>query len=631
MDNSIEDLKEIAGKAREHIKARKFDLALSLCEEVESLGPKSAEIFALHAEALGWLERWQEASNLIYEKLEEYPADPSLINALAFLGNRRGNYKYTLDVCDWAASINVSSSKLSINKSAALIRLGRYEEAIHFIKQELKKYPDEEGLYQNLSVAIGGTRRHDLALSACEEAELKGLESAGLQAARCFALVGLKRWQEASNLIEEKLQEYPNDPTLYLARAYLSFKRRKYKEAIAICDKAASIGLPERGFVDVKSASLIRTGRLKEARNILERELEENDDPALHVNLAAVYRATFNFNKSKQEHERARELAPALVKRVRKKRLSLILGSVFIILAFLIIGWTFFPSSGYYWGPLWLLFIALYGRILFQALRDKRIAAAVISFVVILIFGFLGYTTIFHPSFHFEDTSIHFSTSNTSEADYWASQLKDNDPETRESAARWLVTTGGSGAVDALMGALGDSDSKVRATAAQGLGKIGDSRAVEPLIQALGDDDADVRHAVAMALSNLRDARGVEPIITALYDGGDVSNYIGDLAQDLSQIGAPAVEPLIVGLSATNLNIRWGCAQALGLIGDPRAVPALIETLKDEDASVRICAARALGAIGEASAVPALNQAQNDEDASVREAAAEALEKIKNK
>ncbi len=73
--------------------------------------------------------------------------------------------------------------------------------------------------------------------------------------------------------------------------------------------------------------------------------------------------------------------------------------------------------------------------------------------------------------------------------------------------------------------------------------------------------------------------------------------------------------------------MRRAAAEALGKIGDPQALPALIEALKDKDSGVREVAAGALREIGP-QALPALIEALKDKDSEVRRAAAEALGKI---
>jgi hypothetical protein len=63
-------------------------------------------------------------------------------------------------------------------------------------------------------------------------------------------------------------------------------------------------------------------------------------------------------------------------------------------------------------------------------------------------------------------------------------------------------------------------------------------------------------------------------------------------------------------------------------IPTPTSMPSLIQDLKDEDSSVRWKAAEALGCMGDTKAVFPLIRAMKDEDSSVRWKAAEALDKI---
>ena len=101
----------------------------------------------------------------------------------------------------------------------------------------------------------------------------------------------------------------------------------------------------------------------------------------------------------------------------------------------------------------------------------------------------------------------------------------------------------------------------------------------------------------------------------------------------LSRIGpkaAEAVSALSDGvLDASNSDLRWVCALALGRIGAAAlaATSPLIFALKDEDPVVRAAAAVALGRIGNDSALvrQALSAASQDPDAEVRYAAQKAL------
>ena len=71
--------------------------------------------------------------------------------------------------------------------------------------------------------------------------------------------------------------------------------------------------------------------------------------------------------------------------------------------------------------------------------------------------------------------------------------------------------------------------------------------------------------------------------------------------------------------------VRRGAAEALGKLGDTRAVEPLIEALGDGSEYVRNSAAGALGKLGDTRAVEPLIEALEDEYGKIRRAAAEAL------
>jgi hypothetical protein len=99
-----------------------------------------------------------------------------------------------------------------------------------------------------------------------------------------------------------------------------------------------------------------------------------------------------------------------------------------------------------------------------------------------------------------------------------------------------------------------------------------------------------------------------------------------DAAEALGQIGDPgAVVALIDALRDDNSSVRQAAAEALGRIGDASAVAPLLVSLKDPSSGVRCAAARALGQIGDRLAVDPLIVALADSSWSVRESVAVAL------
>jgi HEAT repeat protein len=64
------------------------------------------------------------------------------------------------------------------------------------------------------------------------------------------------------------------------------------------------------------------------------------------------------------------------------------------------------------------------------------------------------------------------------------------------------------------------------------------------------------------------------------------------------------VAPLLTALADTDADVRWDVVQALGDIGDPRAVEALTATLEDAQVGVRQAAREALDSISEGPDLP---------------------------
>jgi hypothetical protein len=71
--------------------------------------------------------------------------------------------------------------------------------------------------------------------------------------------------------------------------------------------------------------------------------------------------------------------------------------------------------------------------------------------------------------------------------------------------------------------------------------------------------------------------------------------------------------------------VRYAAVEALGKIGDSRAVEPLIAALKDWDQDVRYAAVEALGKIGDSRAVGPFIAALNDKDWDMRKSAANGL------
>lgn len=153
---------------------------------------------------------------------------------------------------------------------------------------------------------------------------------------------------------------------------------------------------------------------------------------------------------------------------------------------------------------------------------------------------------------------------------------------------------------------------------------------VEELIhKLLMSPDPSVREGSAKVLGEMKDPQAVKPLITGLVfeEDGKVRSAI---LVALIKIGNPAVEQLIYALEYKNNPsvVRQDAAEALGVIGDPRAVDPLIVALKDGHPMVRYAAATSLMLMKNRHAVDPLIDALTDKYSFVRERAQLALKVI---
>ncbi|MBW2041812.1 MAG: HEAT repeat domain-containing protein [Deltaproteobacteria bacterium] len=176
-----------------------------------------------------------------------------------------------------------------------------------------------------------------------------------------------------------------------------------------------------------------------------------------------------------------------------------------------------------------------------------------------------------------------------------------------------------------LTAALKHARPRVQESAARLLGRIKDPSALVPLLLATKPSFPDrVRIAAVIALGRLRDARAVGPLMDSLYEKD--SPALHEIPRALAKIGSPAVEPLIRASQRPDVETARMAVQALGEIGDARAVGPVLESLERRDPFLVQAAVDALIAMGEIAVVPLIQRAAAPGKAGNR--AVEALEGI---
>lgn len=201
----------------------------------------------------------------------------------------------------------------------------------------------------------------------------------------------------------------------------------------------------------------------------------------------------------------------------------------------------------------------------------------------------------------------------------------------RSRGAHQLGALGQQDAVGVLLALLADRQFLVRRTAVRALGQLKDPVAVTPLLDAVTEDPALVRDVMA-SLQRMgpdtvpelrRDLEDVVATGTSGRRGALVARVLG-LHGDIVAV------PLLVRVLTEGYSpsMQAAAAQALGEIGAPSAVAALVGALSHPDPAVQLAAAEALGNVSAVSAVPGLVAALGSGTYEVDRAVAGALAQL---
>ena len=134
-----------------------------------------------------------------------------------------------------------------------------------------------------------------------------------------------------------------------------------------------------------------------------------------------------------------------------------------------------------------------------------------------------------------------------------------------------------------------------RALLARMLGRTADPAHVEWLLAQMDSDDDVIRTASADALGWMGDARAVPTLLAILSADADHEAVREVAAESLGRLGDPvAVEALIEALGHSSEWLRRAAATSLGDLGDRRAIEPLSALLEDESVVVQDAAFEAL-------------------------------------
>lgn len=218
--------------------------------------------------------------------------------------------------------------------------------------------------------------------------------------------------------------------------------------------------------------------------------------------------------------------------------------------------------------------------------------------------------------------------------------LKDNSEGVRSLVKEHINKKPDKRAIEPLISLVQkDPDIKVRRDALYSLGNFDDLQVSDINIMMLSDKSADIRRQAIMNIKKRPDKRAAEQLILLLADRK--YSISADAAEILGMTGdTRALDPLIAALRGeytkkepygSAIHMREKAAEALGLLKDKKAVPALIEVIKNHNEWLRfreICV-KAVGEIGDPSSFDTLKDVLNDKQIPIN-STIEALSGVKD-
>ena len=154
------------------------------------------------------------------------------------------------------------------------------------------------------------------------------------------------------------------------------------------------------------------------------------------------------------------------------------------------------------------------------------------------------------------------------------------------------------------MSAARDERPAMRENAIYILGILESPVATPVLIEALNDPVPAVRMQAAKALGRVGDPAAIPALLNALP--GSDEQLGSQIISALVRLGRAAVPALMETSKNNTAWIRWHSLRALGAIRDRRAIPVLVEALSDSDHSVAWMAAKGLVQFGRLCIEPVL-------------------------
>jgi tetratricopeptide (TPR) repeat protein len=148
----------------------RYEQALGGFNETLAVDPDFERAFGGKADTLRWLERYDEADQVLAEGLERWPDSPLLQACSGRLAVARRRVKDALDAFDRALEVDPDFFAAVRDKTRALRESGQFDDAQQVIEQALARHPEESDPYVWLGGLAQDQNQHEQALVVFDQA-----------------------------------------------------------------------------------------------------------------------------------------------------------------------------------------------------------------------------------------------------------------------------------------------------------------------------------------------------------------------------------------------------------------------------------------------------------------------------
>ena len=200
-------------------------------------------------------------------------------------------------------------------------------------------------------------------------------------------------------------------------------------------------------------------------------------------------------------------------------------------------------------------------------------------------------------------------------------RLEHETDRTRRGRLVEAIRSMGPGALSSILAVLASPTWYLVRNALTLLSDLGDAGSVPAVAPLLRHPDIRVRQSAVRALWKLGGPLAAPPLVARLKEADEetIQEILFALGQLQAVSGVPAVTELALGRRVPQ-RLRIQALETLGQIGDPAALPAILQCLRrktlfsnGEEPPVRLAAAQALATLGTAEAMTALDKATKAE------------------